>query len=167
MPLIRNGDFVADRYRLLADDEALPEGEPVIVSLGRFTAERESLIARNAPVGVRLKSSEAPAALAQDIARLALIAIEFPGFRDGRGFSYAHRLRRQLGFAGELRAVGHVLPDQAQFLIRCGFDTIEVKDTARLSDWQRGLTEFTVWYQPAADARATVLALRHGRQAAE
>lgn len=167
MPLIRNGDLVPDRFRLLADGEALPEGEPVIVSLSRFNAERAMLSARNVPVGVRLKSSEAPAALAGDLDHLALIAIEFPVFRDGRGFSHAHRLRHQYGYRGELRAVGHILPDQALFLARCGFDTIEIKDGAKLSDWQRGFSEYSVWYQPAADSRATALALRHKRQAAE
>jgi uncharacterized protein (DUF934 family) len=168
MPLIKNGDVVSDPYRALADDAPLPEGEAVLVSLTRWTAERDRLTARNAPVGVRLKSSESPSALAQDLAHIALIAIEFPGFRDGRGFSYAHRLRKQYGFTGELRAMGHLIPDQAQFLIRCGFDSIAVKETARLPDWQRGVSEFTVWYQPAADARKTVLALRHGKkQAAE
>jgi len=167
MLLIKNGDLVPDRYRVLADDEVLPAGEPVLISLTRWTKERDHLAARNAPVGVKLKSSETPSALAQDLDHIALIAIEFPGFRDGRGFSYAHRLRSQLGFTGELRAVGHLIPDQAQFLIRCGFDAVEVKETARLSDWQRGLTEFSVWYQPAADARTTVLARRHKKHAAE
>ena len=167
MPLIKNGDLVPDRFRSLGDDEPLPEGEPVLVSLTRWTAEHDRLTARNAPVGVRLKSSEAPSALAQDLDHIALIAIEFPGFRDGRGFSYAHRLRRQYGFTGELRAMGHLIPDQAQFLIRCGFDAIEVKESARLSDWQRGLSEFTVWYQPAADTRKTVLARRQRKHAAE
>jgi uncharacterized protein (DUF934 family) len=167
MPLIRNGAVIEDRFRVLADDAALPEGEPVIVSLKRWTVERDTLLARNAPVGVALKSSEAPALLAPDLARIAVIAIEFPVFRDGRGFSYAHRLRAQLGFEGELRAVGHLLPDQAQFLVRCGFDTIAIKDNAKLSDWQRGLSEISVWYQPAADARVPVLALRQRKQAAE
>jgi uncharacterized protein (DUF934 family) len=167
MPLIKNGDLVPDRFRKLADDEALPEGEPVLVSLTRWTKEHDQLVTRNAPVGVKLKSSEAPSAIARDLDHIALIVIEFPGFRDGRGFSYAHRLRRQYGFTGELRAVGHLIPDQAQFLVRVGFDAIEVKETARLSDWQRGLSEYTVWYQPAADARTTVLAHRHKRHAAE
>jgi uncharacterized protein (DUF934 family) len=167
MPLIKNGDIIPDRFRALADDAALPEGEPVIVSLARWTKDRATLIARNAPVGVRLKSSEAPASLAPDLDHIALIAIEFPGFRDGRGFSYAHRLRNQYGYTGALRAVGHLIPDQAQFLLRTGFDEIEVKENAKLAEWQRGLSEFTVWYQPAADSRATVLALRQRAQAAE
>src|SRR5262249_42302401 len=122
---------------------------------------------RNAAVGVVLKSSEAPAALAPDLDHLAVIAVEFPVFRDGRGFSYAHRLRTQMGYSGELRAFGHILPDQALFLVRCGFDTFELKDSAKLSAWQRGLSEITVWYQPAADTRIPVLALRHRKQAAE
>jgi uncharacterized protein (DUF934 family) len=167
MPLIRNGAITEDKFRRLTDDEPMPEGEPVLISLKRWLSERDRLISRNAPVGVVLKSSEAPAALEQDLARLSLIAIEFPGFRDGRGFSYAQRLRTQMGYEGELRAFGHILPDQALFLTRVGFDTLEVKDTARHSDWQRGLSEISVWYQPAADMRVPVLALRQRKQAAE
>ena len=163
MPLIRNGHLAADTWLTLADDAPLPEGQPVIVSLARFKAEREALSGRNAPVGVRLKSSESPLDLAESLDRLSLVAVEFPSFRDGRGFSHARRLRGQLRFKGELRAVGHLIPDQALFLIRCGFDTIEVKDTAKLTDWQRGLSEFSVWYQPALDERVTAIARRHGR----
>jgi uncharacterized protein (DUF934 family) len=167
MPLIKNGALSEDKFRVLSDDAPLPEGEPVLISLTRWQAERDRLLTRNAPVGVVLKSSEAPAALAKDLDRLSLIAIEFPGFRDGRGFSYAHRLRAQMGYEGELRAFGHLLPDQALFLTRVGFDSIELKDTAKLSDWQRGLSELSVWYQPSADTRTPVLALRHRKAAAE
>src|SRR5262249_3311049 len=84
--------------------------------LKRWQAERAHLRERNAAVGVVLKSSDAPAALAPDLDHLAVIAIEFPVFRDGRGFSYAHRLRTQMGYSGELRAFGHILPDQVLFL---------------------------------------------------
>lgn len=161
MALLKNGQLTEDLFTPVPDDDVLPAGEPVLVSLTRWLRDRAVLSARNSPVGVVLKSSEAPAALADSLDSLALIAIEFPAFRDGRGFTSAYRLRTQLGFTGELRAFGHVLPDQAQFLARCGFDSIVIKDDARLSDWQRGLSEMTVWYQPAADDRLNALILRH------
>lgn len=166
MPLIKGGAFVPDTFRTLTSDEPITDGAPVVVSLARWQAERDRLMARNAPLGLRLKSNELPTALGSDVQHFALIAIEFPSFRDGRGFSSARRLRGELGFRGELRAVGHLLPDQAQFLARCGFDSFEVKEGTRLSDWQRGLTEISVFYQPAGDRRATALLLRR-RQAAE
>ncbi len=164
MPLIKNGHFADDSWRSVADGEALPEGAPVIVSLSRWQADKGSLIQRNAPLGLRLKSNESPVDVADDLQRFSMIAIEFPSFRDGRGFSYGRRLRTQLGFTGEIRAVGHILPDQALFLDRCGFDAFEVKEGAKLSDWQRGLNEFSVWFQPALDGRTTAIAHRRARQ---
>jgi uncharacterized protein (DUF934 family) len=160
MPLIRNGDFAADPWLSVADGAALPEAAPAIVSFARFQAEREALIARAAPLGLTLKSDQSPVPLGEDIHRFALVAIEFPQFKDGRGFSYARRLREQMNYRGALRATGHILPDQAQFLVRCGFDELEVKAGAKLSDWQRGLTEISVWYQAVGDHRPRALDLR-------
>lgn len=167
MPLIKKGAFIADPWVFVADGESLPADAPAIVTFARFQVERADLSARKAPLGLRLTSANSPVPLGADIHRFALIAIEFPAFRDGRGFSYARRLREQMGFAGDIRAVGHILPDQAQFLDRCGFTEFEVKDEAKLSDWQRGLTEISVWYQRAADTRRTVVDLRLQRQSPE
>jgi uncharacterized protein (DUF934 family) len=167
MPLIKNGAFAADPWVDVADDAPLPGGAPALVSRARFEKERAALLARRDPLGLRLKSDESPVGVGADIHHFALVAIAFPGFRDGRGFSYARRLREQMGFSGDIRAVGHILPDQAQFLDRCGFTEFAVKDDAKLSDWQRGLTEISVFYQRAADARRTVLDLRLQRQSPE
>jgi uncharacterized protein (DUF934 family) len=164
MPLIRDGRFVPDPWAYLADEGELPGTGAVIVSRARFDNEREALLARGGPLGLCLKSDESPVALATDVHRFQLIAISFPQFKDGRGFSYARRLREQMGFAGALRARGHILPDQAQFLARCGFDEFEVKEGAKLSDWQRGLTEISVWYQAVGDRRPRALDLRLQRQ---
>ena len=165
MPLIKNGAFAADPWLNVEDDAALPDGAPAIVSLARFHKEREVLFAREGPLGLRLKSEESPVPLGDDIHRFGLVAIVFPLFKDGRGFSYGRRLREQMGFRGDIRATGHILPDQAQFLDRCGFTEFEVKESAKLSDWQRGLTEISVWYQPAADRRRTVIEQRLQSQA--
>lgn len=165
MPLIRDGRFVPDPWVYLADEAPLSESGAIIVSRARFAQEREALLARAGPIGLRLNSDESPVPLAADIHRFQLVAIAFPQFKDGRGFSYARRLREQMGFAGALRAVGHILPDQAQFLARCGFTEFEVKEGAKLEDWQRGLTEFTVWYQAVGDSRPRALDLRLQRQA--
>ena len=167
MPLIKQGDVTENHYTAVADDAPLPEAAPVLVSLARFQNEREALIARNAPLGLILKSSESPVVLGDDVHRFSLIAIEFPTFKDGRGFSYARRLRDQMGFDGELRAFGHLLPDQAQFLTRVGFDTVDVKEDANLQSWTRGFREFSVFYQTAADRFTPVFHLRQRKMAAE
>jgi phosphoadenosine phosphosulfate reductase len=77
------------------------------------------------------------------------IAIHFPKFSDGRGFSLARLLREKHRFAGELRAVGHLIPDQAVFLLRSGFDAAEVVDLATLGTWRRALVRFSGTYQAA------------------
>ena len=168
MPLIKNGRLADDPWTALADDAALPPTGPVIVSLTRFRAGRDALLARGAPLGVRLKSSELAAEIGADAPRLDLVAIEFPVFRDGRGYSTARLLRERYGYRGELRAVGNVLRDQLLFMHRCGFDAFEIADTHAVEAWQRALAEFSVFFQPTGDGRVTVHAnRRQQRRAAE
>ena len=167
MALIKNGRLADDPWTALADDAELPTTGPVIVSLARFRAEREALLARRAPLGVRLKSSELAAEIGADAARFDLVAIEFPTFRDGRGYSTARLLRERWGFAGELRAVGNVLRDQLLFLDRCGFDAFEVENADAALAWRKAMAEFTVFYQPATDNRVPARLERQQRRAAE
>jgi len=166
MPLIKAGALVADPWVGVDDGEPLPVDGPVIVSLARFHEEREQLLGRGEPLGLRLKSSEMPAQLAADIKHFALIAVEFPSFRDGRGYSHARILRERLDFRGEIRAVGDVLRDQFQFMHRCGIDAFEVKDETALQAWLAALAEISVFYQVASDGAPDVLSLRHRRNAA-
>lgn len=164
MPLIRDGRGVDDPWVAVADGAPLPDGVPVIVSLQRWQAERDLLVERNAPVGVRLKSSELADTIAADAGRLALIALEFPAFRDGRAYSTARLLRERHGFKGELRAVGQVLRDQFLFMQRCGFDAFEV-DEAQAAAWQQAIGEFSVFYQPTGDGRPSAVQLRQQKAA--
>ena len=151
--------FAADSFTAVADDAALPQG-PVLVSLARFRNEREALLARNTALGIRLQSSENPETLGDDVQHFALIALEFPKFRDGRAFSWARILRTRLGFKGEIRAVGDFLLDQMNYQHRVGFDAWEVSDTFSIEQFQRALTEMTNVYQPSADGRKTIRDLR-------
>ena len=167
MPLIRNGVIVADDWIAVADDAPLPDGRPVIVSLNRWQAERAALVGRNAPVGVRLDSHEPASTLADDVAQLGLIAIAFPTFRDGRGFSTARLLRERHGFRGELRAVGNVLRDQFLFMHRCGFDAYEVADDNEAGAFAAQIASFSVFYQRTGDGRTPATELRQLRRAAE
>jgi len=160
--LLKSGAFAADPFRAVADDGALPEGS-VLVSLARFQRERESLLARNTPLGVKLQSHENPEKLGADVHHFALIALEFPKFRDGRAFSWARMLRTRLGFKGEIRAVGDFLYDQMNYQHRVGFDAWEVPDDFTLEQFRRALTEMTNVYQPSADGKKTIRELRAGR----
>lgn len=157
--LLKSGAFSADAFQSIADDAPLPDGA-VIVSLARFEKERDQLIARNTPIGVRLKSDENPARLGEMINRLSLVALEFPKFRDGRAFSWARMLRTRLNFKGEIRAVGDFLFDQISYQHRVGFDAWEVPDSFTVEMFHAALSEMTDVYQPAADGKKTIRQLR-------
>jgi len=167
MPLIKDGRIAPDRWITVADGESMPDRVPAIISLARWQAEYEALARRGAPLGLRLKSDEGPEAVAGDIGHFAVIALEFPIFRDGRAYSSARLLRERYDYRGELRAVGNVLADQYQFMHRCGFDAFEVANEAAATAWRRAMDEITVWYQPTGDGRPTATALRHRQVAAE
>ena len=159
--LIKSGSYAQDVYAPVADDAALPDG-PVLVSLARFQKDRESLLARNTQIGVKLQSSENPELLGGDVSHFSLIALEFPKFRDGRAFSWARMLRTRLGFTGEIRAVGDFLYDQVNYQHRVGFDAWEVPDHFTIEMFNRALTEMTDVYQPSTDGKKTIRELRAG-----
>jgi uncharacterized protein (DUF934 family) len=161
MPLIKDGEYAHDPFAAADDGAPLPDG-PAVVSLRRFLAERETLLARNAPLGVRLKSEESPAALGEDVQRLSLIVLEFPKFRDGRAFSWARMLRTRLFYRGEIRAAGDFLADQLAFMARVGFDGFEVPEKITPDLFRRALGEMRFVYQPSADGRTTIRELRAG-----
>jgi uncharacterized protein (DUF934 family) len=146
MAVLRDGRLVADPFTSVAADEPLPAG-PVIVGLARFQAERDTLLGRGAPLGVRLASDQHPQAIAADVGRLAVVALEFPKFRDGRAYTYARLLRERYGFAGELRAVGDVLQEQLTFMRRCGFDSFELQATDPEAAWAAVAGDHTAFYQ--------------------
>jgi len=160
--LIKSGAYTQDSFAPVTDDAALPEGA-VLVSLARFQKERETLLERNSPIGVKLQANENPELLGDDVNRLSLIALEFPKFRDGRAFSWARMLRTRLGFAGEVRAVGDFLYDQVNYQHRVGFDAWEVPDTFTLEMFNRALGEMTNVYQPSTDGKKTIRELRASR----
>ncbi|MBV9549345.1 MAG: DUF934 domain-containing protein [Alphaproteobacteria bacterium] len=170
MKLIRlNGEvgaFVEDHFAFVTDDAPLPE-HPVpggiMVSLTRFQKDRAALLARNTPIGVKLLAHENPELLGDDVSRLALIALDFPKFRDGRAFSWARLLRTRLGFRGEIRAVGDFLYDQINYQKRVGFDAWEVPAHFTIEQFNRALTEMTNVYQPSTDGRKTIRELRAER----
>ncbi len=119
---------------------ALPEGER-LVALAQWDGE----------AGVLLGPADDPAALEGRLDGLSVIAIEFPQFTDGRGYSTARLLRERYGFKGEIRAVGEVLRDNLFYLSRCGFDSFLLSDQSGLDDAVRGLADFSDGYQASVE----------------
>ena len=143
-------EALADPFTTLEDDQPVPPGD-VIVSLTRFQTEGEDLLARGRRVGVRLAPDEAPEALAYDLPRIAVVALTFPKFRDGRAYSAARVLREPLNFTGEVRAVGDVLREQIYFMLRCGFDAFVPADGATAHEVAAAARRYRHVYQRAAD----------------
>ncbi len=104
---------------------------------------------------LHLKSADRARDFTDQLADIGRIDLEFPAFGDGRAFTLARRLREQMNFTGEIRAVGHVLPDQAAFLLRCGFDSAEFKTGPLAEEAKLALKRFSVRYQPALDGTGT------------
>ena len=151
-----------DRFTSVADDEPIPAGD-VILSLKRYMAEGEALAANRA-VGVRLEGADAVEDLTYDLPRVAVIALSFPKFRDGRGYSAARLLRQRYGYTGEIRAVGEVLREQAQHMVRCGVDAFDPADGSDPVAWAAAAHRYHHVYQRAADHRQPVFAEREATE---
>jgi uncharacterized protein (DUF934 family) len=166
MPLdravLRGGKIVTDDpWVRLADDQPAPIGADIVVSTARLGAEGAALRARNSGrLGVVIAPADKVEEIADQLAGVSLIAVEFPAFRDGRGFTTARLLRGRFRYDGPLRAVGDVLEDLVFFMLRCGFDEFELKAREPEAAFARAAGAFTEVYQRAADSRAPAFSLR-------
>lgn len=160
MPLVKDGKVVADGWTQVADDAALPAAQPAIVSFARWKAERDTLAARNAPLGLALKNTDPVEEIGPEIARFSVVALSFPKFSDGRAYSQARLLRERYGFRGELRATGQVLPDQLIHMLRAGFDSFDTADARVLQHWSKAVSAYHAFYQPIGRLRPTLNDLR-------
>lgn len=154
--IIRERAIVDDHWQVLRlDAEQSPESAEVppgavIVPLPVWQAQREALIAR-ADIGVWIAPDQSADSLKDDFPRLKVIAVDFPKFTDGRGYSIAYNLRRRLGWQGELRAIGDVLRDQLFQMARCGFNAFATRADRSIHDALKGLSVFSETYQASVD----------------
>jgi uncharacterized protein (DUF934 family) len=164
MPLVEGGRIVEDRFIRVSDDAPIPDRAAIIVPAQRFLADAPELIRRDGSLGVSWPNDRRVAELEPWLGHIALVALNFPKFRDGRAYSQARLLREQYGFRGTLRATGDVLRDQFHFLVRAGFDSFEVKKPADARVFAEVLARYSVYYQTSADGPAPALQRRlHSR----
>jgi uncharacterized protein (DUF934 family) len=130
---------------------AVAPARRVILTLAQWPAHADALTATGARLGICLEPADEPAAVVPLFERIELIAVRFPAFTDGRGYSAARLLRQRHGWKGELRAVGDVLRDQMFYLARCGFDTFGLKDGESVAQALKGFGDFSEAYQAAVD----------------
>ena len=150
--LIKERRIVADSWLLLrrGPDGTLPEvptkGD-VIVPLALWLERRDAFLAYPGGLGLWLDASEGPETVAADLKRFAVVAVNFPKFGDGRGYSTARLLRERYGYKGELRAIGDVLHDFLYFMKQCGFDAFVLREDQDPQEALTALDTFSEGYQ--------------------
>lgn len=150
MPLYKDGAFRPDPWIAADGDAPLPAIGAVVVGRARFLAETEALLERPEGIGLRLVPGESLEGIAEHVGRLPLIALRIARYSDGRPYSVARLLRDRHGYRGELRATGDVLRDQVVFLLRAGFDALEVTHPGTIEALRNGtIVGVHRHYQPA------------------
>ena len=134
-------DRSTDPWLLLPDSEIAGPAPKRLLTLAQWEAVREHWPA-DVPVGVLLPNTADVQTLAADLPRIALVALEFPKWVDGRAYSQAHVLRARLRYAGEVRATGDVVVDMMPLLQRCGVDAVVLREGQRQSSAERALGFF-------------------------
>ena len=171
MPLVKDGKIAADLFVHVPDGAELPGDGAILITAARFLEDPAAMLARAGKLGVIWPNNRDIDDLVPYLDRLAVIALVFPSFRDGRGYSQARLLRERHGYDGELRATGQVLRDQFVFMLRAGFDAFEVRKQADAEVFAQTAKRYSVFYQPTGDGRVTALnrrmQLRHSESAGQ
>lgn len=155
--LIRNAKIARDNWQRLepaADGAppAIPAQGDLLVPLKLWQSSASALLGRSeGRTGVWLAPDEDPALIADSLDALALVAVFFPQFADGRGYSAARLLRERYGWKGELRAIGDVQRDQLFYLSRVGFDAFELNDGIDAESALSALGDFSDAYQTSVE----------------
>ena len=171
MPLVKSGKITGDAFVHVADDAEIPGDGDVLISAARFLEHPEALSRRAGRTGVIWPNDRDVDDLVPYLDRLAVVALVFPTFRDGRAYTQARLLRERHGFKGELRATGQVLRDQFVFMLRAGFDAFDVRKESDAEAFAATVKRYSVFYQPTGDGRITALhrrmQLRHSESAGQ
>lgn len=161
LTLFKDGEFRADPWRAWEEGDAASDVRYTHVPVTVFLEHREAFLASPHPIGLQVNPGEKVEDVADDLARFSSVAINFPAFVDGRGYSSARLLRERYGYSGELRAVGDVLTDQIPFMRRCGIDALVVSNAATRKALEADvLAEVRLYYQPVGLAREVPVGTR-------
>ena len=151
MPLLINRALAEDSWLLVdADNLSAHINEDIVVPYELFTEQQEALLAADGGLGIRINGDQDLNLVLQNLDKVSLVAIEFPAFTDGRGFSFARILRRS-GFTGQIRAEGDVSRDRLEYMERCGFDAFAIPAERYDESMVNAFGEVAVHYQGSAD----------------
>lgn len=165
MQIIRDRHISENQWRHVPEGSladvlnAAPAG-PISVAITDWRKYRIALLARDAPVGVRLAGGDAVDEIVPDLKRIALVALEFGSVTEGRGYTQARMLREKHDYFAEIRAIGNVSRDRLAFMERCGFNAFELPADCDLRDALKAFDEISLAYQTVADSRPGIAALR-------
>ncbi|WP_415885520.1 DUF934 domain-containing protein [Neptuniibacter sp. QD37_6] len=149
MPLLINHEVVADNWTLI-NEESLDQTGDIIVPLALYLENQDALTSHKGLVAVKVNGDDDIDFLVENLDKFPLVAIDFPAFRDGRGFSIA-RLLVRAEYKGEIRATGDIGQDRFAYLERCGFTAIEIADDVFKPEMLKSFDEMSNYYQSAAD----------------
>lgn len=152
MPLLIDRAVAAEDNWLRVDEENYTAhlNDDILVPFELFAAEQETVLAAAGRLGVQINGDQDFNLVLQNLDKLSLVAVEFPAFTDGRGFSFARILRRS-GFTGEIRAVGDVSQDRLEYMERCGFNAFDIAEQRFSETMVQAFGEVSVHYQGSAD----------------
>ncbi len=158
--IIKDGKVIIDEWQLISsNDETDASIEPnTIIPLSVFEARKE--LAGRDDIGVWINNDVDIHTVADSIIKLPVIAIDFPTFMDGRGFSLARLLRERYNYKGEIRATGYVIRDQLCYLKRCGFNAFSFNEDIDLESTVTSLNDLTEAYQTSVDRPAPLFRRR-------
>jgi uncharacterized protein (DUF934 family) len=152
MALIKDKRVVDnDPWIAVADDQPIPATGDVLISWQRFDRCDIEPETRDGRVGLRIAPEDDLLQVITHLPKVSLVAIDFPKFGDGRGYTKARLLRERYQYKGELRAVGEVLADQLFYMLRCGFDSFQLAAGKDTQAALRAFETFSVKYPAATD----------------
>ena len=149
--LIHQRKLVNDSWISASEPSIDLVGKDVLVPFAAWKSHHAEWLKHEGRLGVLIEPNEDPADVAGDLARFALVAVHFPVFTDGRGYSIGRLLRERYGYKGELRAVGDIMQDQLFYLSRVGFDAFLLRANQSVEGAIKALDSFSEAYQASVE----------------
>ncbi len=147
MLLNKNTKTVKNPSIIITDTTSLTLHNEQILPLEYWLENKQKIKQSLTHISLWLNSDDDLDSISQDLPYIHLIALNFPKYGDGRAFTLAHLLRSKHAYKGHIRAIGSPIADQAQFLFRCGFDSIQIPDNQDLKIWVKESTRMSRFYQ--------------------
>ncbi len=146
MQIIKDKQIIDDSWGFVTDDAELTSGN-ISVSLARWKQNKQLLLNHEGKLGIRINPDDSLDEIADELKEFQLIELDFPDFADGRLFSLAWLLRGRYNYQGEIRAIGHYMPDQVFYLSRVGVNAFNPGKTEDLPIILSHLNDFSIKYQ--------------------